>query len=102
MQGVCRVGDAVTGICQASAPGHPRNFSGVWTEGSDIITADDIGVVRIGDCGITDCGHVFMAVEGSDVITADDIGVVREGDVVLVLQGGTGVAAEGSDTVTAE
>jgi uncharacterized Zn-binding protein involved in type VI secretion len=94
---VCRVGDCVTGVCEASAPNHPHDFVGVWTTGSDKVIADGIGVIRIGDIGVTDCDHTFIAVEGSEVSNEDGVGIVRVGDIVLVIEGGVGVCITGSD-----
>jgi uncharacterized Zn-binding protein involved in type VI secretion len=98
--GCCRVGDIVTGICNANASGHPRNFTGTWINGASDVTADGIGMVRVGDIGITDCGHTFQAISGSlDVIT-DGLGQVRVGDPVIVIQGGLGITVSGASDVT--
>lgn len=87
------------GVCEASAPGHPRDFVGAWATGSDTVTADGLGVVRVGDIGHTDCDHTFIAVEGSDTCQADGLGLHRVNDVVQVLEGGVGVSVTGSDTI---
>lgn len=95
---VCRVGDIVQGTCRASVSGHPREFTGVWLTGSDTCTADGLGVVRVGDIGVTDCDHHFSAVSGSDVGIADGVGIHRVGDAVSIAEGGEGVSVSGSDT----
>ena len=95
---ICRIGDIVVGICEADSPGHPHEFIGTWITGSEVCTADDIGIVRVGDIGHTDCGHTFIAVEGSEISTADGIPIHRVGDVVHVLEGGVGVSTTGSET----
>ena len=99
MQGIARVNDIVQGTCRASAPNHPRQFTGVWMTGSDTCQADNIGIVRVGDVGVTDCNHHFVAITGSDVATADNIAVHRVGDMVNVQEGGEGTTITGSDTV---
>lgn len=101
-QPICRVGDVVVGRCEANAPGHPRDFVGTWSVGSDKSTCDGIGVIRVGDIGHTDCDHTFIAVDGSDITQEDGVGIVRVGDVVHVIEGGVGVATTGSDTGTTE
>lgn len=99
-QPICRVGDIVTGVCQVSAPGHPRTFTGVWTTGSSTVIAASEDIVCVGDTGITDCGHTFIAVSGSDIVTSNGSGIVRVGDLAQVVGGGYGVAASGDDVVT--
>lgn len=99
---VARVGDIVVGYCDGSGHSLHRAFTGVWTTGSDVVTADNIGIVRVGDVGTTDCGHSFIAATGSDILTVDGISAHRVGDVVIVEQGGSGVTMTGSDTVTTE
>jgi uncharacterized Zn-binding protein involved in type VI secretion len=98
--GCCRVGDIVTGVCNASASGHPRNFTGFWTTGASDVTADGIGMIRVGDLGITDCGHTFQAVAGSSDVQTNNLGQVRIGDPVIVIQGGSGTAVSGASDVT--
>jgi uncharacterized Zn-binding protein involved in type VI secretion len=101
-QGVARVNDIVSGTCRASAPNHPRQFTGVWISGSDVCQADNLGIVRVGDVGVTDCNHHFTAVAGSDISTADNLAIHRVGDPVTVQEGGEGTTITGSDTVTTE
>lgn len=96
----CRIGDIVTGRCDADAPDHPRDFTGTWTTGSPNVTANGLPVVRVGDLGITDCGHNFQAVAGSGNVQTNDLQQVRVGDPVIVLEGGAGIAVSGSENVT--
>lgn len=100
MAGVCRIGDSVTGTCRAAVVGHPRTFTGTWSTGSSVVQANGIGVVRVGDTGITDCGHTIQATVGSSAMTADGLPVHRVGDAVIIVQGGSGVSSTGSPTVT--
>ena len=91
---LARIGDAVTGTCTAHKS--PRAFTATITTGSNIATCDGIGIARIGDTGITDCGHHIQIVEGSSVSTVLGVGLARVGDAVIVLEGGSGVIATGS------
>jgi uncharacterized Zn-binding protein involved in type VI secretion len=96
--GVCRVGDLVTGRCEANDNGHPRDFTGTWITGSEDVQSDGLGVVRVGDTGITDCNHHFVAIEGNEAISANGFNVVTIGDVVHVIEGGVGVTITGSES----
>ena len=100
---VARVGDTVVGYCRGDGHTTDREFVGVWTTGSSTVFADNIiEVVRIGDIGITDCGHTFVAATGAETVFADNIGVHRVGDTVITEGGGVGVSTTGSDTVFAD
>jgi uncharacterized Zn-binding protein involved in type VI secretion len=66
------------------------------------MTADGIGIIRVGDTGVTDCNHTIIAVSGSDVFDDRGAAVIRVGDIVQVVEGGYGVTTTGSDTVTSE
>lgn len=101
-KGVCRVGDQITGVCNASVHNGSRNFVGTWTTGSSVVSSEGLGVVRVGDLGITDCGHTIRAIQGSSIVTADGIGVVRVGDQVEVIEGGYGTTTTGSGLITSE
>ena len=101
MTGVCRIGDLVTGTCQANAQGHPRQFTGTWVTGSTDVTCDNVGVVKVGDQGITDCNHHFVAVEGSSTVSSGGINIVVVGDAVTVIEGGFGVTITGSNSAGA-
>ena len=98
---VCRVGDQCTGTCTATAPGHPRTFTGTWTSGSGVSTADGLGLIRVGDTGVTDCSpphHIVASGGGSG--SSGGQALHRVGDAVTVTEGGTGVSSTGSPTVT--
>lgn len=102
MPGVARVGDVVVGYC--NGPGHPanRDFTGTWVSGSPTVTADDLSVIRVGDTGVTDCGHMFYALTGSSTSTADGLEVHVVGCVCITEGDGVGTTVTGSETVTAE
>ena len=102
---VVRVGDHCTGTCTASAPGHPRAFTGTWQTGSSNVTADGLGIVRVGDTGITDCsvadgGPHHIKATGGGVSGANGESLHRVGDAVQVIEGGSGTSSTGSPTVT--
>lgn len=99
---VARIGDKVIGTCKAPASGHPRAFTGTWQTGSSLCTADGLGIVRVDDTGITDCGHQFKAIVGSDLATCEGRKIVRVGDAVQVILGGDGTANTGSPTISTD
>lgn len=96
LQPICRIGDQCTGTCQVSAPGHPRTFTATWQTGSSDMFDGIIPLVRVGDTGITDCGHTVQATGGSSVTKNNGIPVHRVTDAVIVLGGGFGVSITGS------
>lgn len=101
MTAVARIGDTVVGYC--NGPNHKKNkeFTGVWITGSETVFADHLGVVRLNDTGVTDCGHTFIATSAAQNVNADNLGVHRVGDTVLTEGGGVGVTVTGSETVLA-
>lgn len=99
---VARNGDMVRGICRAPEHHTPVEFVGTFNEGSGVVSADEAGVVRVGDQGVTDCGHHFVAIAGSGIADADGIGIVRVGDPIEVIEGGEGTVITGSAVVDSE
>lgn len=87
--------DTVNGLC--SGPGHAANlpFVGNFTSGSSTTTNNGLGVVRVGDTGVTNCGsgHHIKATTGSPINTADGLAIHRVGDIGIVVEGGTYTAA---------
>lgn len=102
LKAICRIGDTCTGTCQVPGGGHPRSFTATWTTGSTTAFAEGIGVVRVGDTGLTDCGHTIQATVGSSVATNNGIRIHRVGDAVVVVGGGFGASTTGSPTAKAE
>lgn len=98
-QPVARIGDTVTGVCNGSGHAVGRPFTGTWQTGSPTVTANGIPVVRLGDTGITDCGHQFTATTASSVSFANNIQIHRVTDSVLTEGGGPGNTVSGSPTV---
>lgn len=93
---VVRVGDRVEGHC--NGPGHQagRAFFGTFTTGSPTVTLDGRGVVRVGDTGLTDCGHTFVAITGSGLCSVNGKRVHRVGDQVRTEGDGIGTTVAGS------
>lgn len=99
---VCRIGDHAEGTCNGSGHTSGRHFIATWTTGSNVGTADGIGIVRVDDIGITDCGHTIKAVGSSTIGFCEGRRVHRVGDAVIVLEGGSGVSTTGSPTTEFE
>jgi uncharacterized Zn-binding protein involved in type VI secretion len=97
MKRICRIGDPAAGTCTAHHS--PVGWTGTIATGSSTVTADGLGVARVGDTGPTSCGHTFQIVAGSSVATAGGIAIAREGDAVIVIEGGSGTLTGGSDNV---
>lgn len=101
-KGVARIGDTVTGVCDG--PGHlpHRGFTGHWITSDSLVTANGIAVIRVGDKGVTDCGHHFTAVAGSGLCSAEGKALHRVGDAVIVDEGGSGTTVSGSVSVVCD
>ena len=93
---IARIGDQVTGVCLAH--NSPRQFTATISTGSSIVTCDGLGVARVGDTGITDCGHTIQIIEGSTLASVLGVAIARAGDAVTVIEGGSGVITTGSLT----
>lgn len=93
---VCTTDDIVLGTCEADAPDHPRSFVGTWVEGTELYKINGKCVVCEGHLGVTDCGHILMAVSASSINSSNGLNVHRVGDVAIVLEGGIGVSMTGS------
>lgn len=87
------------GYC--NGPGHVPNLpcTGVYTSGSEDGFSSGVSVVRIGDTGITDCGHMVIVSTGSDTVLMDQPGIHRVGDIGITEGGGIVTATSGDDTV---
>ena len=102
MAAVCRVGDHVTGECRG--PGHdPRTFLGTWTQSMiNLGETDGKAIICVGDLGVTDCGHHFVASSGSDIFYLAETKVHRVGDQVTVIEDGEGISISGSSIFFSE
>ena len=91
---IVRVGDQITGTCNAH--NHPINVTGVWTQGSGISDTEGKAMIRVSDIGEASCGHTFFGVSGSSVFFSEDKAIMRVGDPVNI-QGGNGICVSGSE-----
>lgn len=98
---VCCVGDTVTGFCSAGGHGSNRPFTGHWTVSkSSLLLGDSLKVIVVGDEGVTDCGHTFIASTGSSTVLINGQGLHRVGDEVVVVGGGYGHSITGNEGIT--
>lgn len=83
---------------QCESPSHDEvvYFTGVWIAGTDTSIVDGREIIRVGDIGVTDCGHVFVAATGADASTDAERPLHRVGDIVLLDEGGIGITMTGS------
>jgi hypothetical protein len=93
MRAVCRVGDQISGTCNAHSPS--ESVTGQWDVGSSISISEGRGMIRTGDTGTASCGHSFFAVTGSSKMVCEGRNIVCVGDTVNI-QGGDGVTTTGS------
>ena len=93
MQGIVRVGDQISGTCNAHSPS--ESVTGTWDVGSGISICEGRGMIRTGDTGTASCGHSFYGVSGSSKMISEGRSVMRVSDPVNI-QGGSGVCTTGS------
>lgn len=79
MAAIARVGDVGIGICYCHSP-FPVSYTTTFIGGAPSVTADGLPVMRIGDIGISTCGHTTIAISGSGPVVANVLGVHRLGD----------------------
>ena len=94
-----RVTDMWVGVCNCHPPSPPIPMTGFVITGSGDVSANNLGMARIGDIVIGTCGHVGTIVTGSSVSKANNIGKARSGDLVAGCTIGTLVGGSG-DCVT--
>ncbi len=75
-------------------------YTTTFDKGSPTVSADGKPVVRVGDSGVSTCGHPTTALTGSGVTTADGIKVHRVGDTGQNF--GTYTVQSGSPTTTSD
>jgi len=61
------------GVC--SCHKSPQSTSGTVIQGSGTVLANGMGVARIGDMIVANCGHTGTLIQGSGTVTAEGIGV---------------------------
>ena len=67
---------------------------------SPLLLGDSIQVIVIGDEGVTDCGHTFVASTGSSTVLLGGVGLHRVGDEVVVVGGGYGHSITGNEGIS--
>ena len=70
---IATIGSIGTGVC--SCHNSPQAQTGSVITGSGMVMANGIGVSKIGDTILANCGHSGMIVSGSGTVMADGIGV---------------------------
>lgn len=89
MPDVCRIGDLGVGVCHLHD--HPRSFVTTFVSADPIVDVNGRQMMRVGDIGVTSCGHRTIATTGSGtVVGSNGLPVHRVGDVGIV-EGGGGV-----------
>lgn len=77
MSGIARLGDVCEGVCIYHGP-----QSGVIISASTDTFVNDMGIARLGDIVLADCGHEGTIVSASTDTLANGMGVARLGDSV--------------------
>lgn len=96
---VARLGDLGVGICYRHVS--PIPMSGMVAGGSGNVVCNGLGVARIGDIVIANCGHVGTIYSGSPDVLANGLPVARLGDgfagdfVGTIASGSADTAANG-------
>ncbi len=98
MPGLGRIGDSFIGTCCCHSDPTCIGTSGVIISGAAMTTVEGSPAARIGDMGITSCGHIAVIVGGSSTITVESSPVSRIGDSVSGCV--TGVLVSGATTVS--
>lgn len=78
--GVARLGDVTFGKCYKH--GAPLEITGRIISASPNTYCDNLGIARLGDTVISDCGHTGTIVSASQVTNCNNLGVARLGDNV--------------------
>ena len=80
MRGVARLGDKTIGRCTCHKD-PIENMPGHIVSASPDTYADHLGVARLGDIILADCGHTAKIITSSSVSFANQLGVARLGDL---------------------
>jgi uncharacterized Zn-binding protein involved in type VI secretion len=78
MRGIARLGDCTHGVCYKHNT--PLTVSGRILSASTDTFCDNLGVARLGDLVIADCGHTGTIISASPDALCNDLGVARLGD----------------------
>ena len=75
---VCRVSDIGIGVCPAHKS--PRSYITVFGSGAKTVLAEAKQMVRVGDVGVSSCGHPTIALVGSKTVLCEGAAVHRCND----------------------
>ena len=78
MRGVARLGDCTHGICYAHST--PIKVSGKIISASSDTYCDTLGIARLGDTVLAECGHTGTIISASENALCNDLGIARLGD----------------------
>lgn len=78
-RGFARLGDRTIGTC--SCHKNPITVGGTIVTASTDTVANNMGVARLGDTVLADCGHTGIIVSASEVTITNNRGTARLGDV---------------------
>ncbi len=102
MAAITRNGDLSMGICACCCPSCPHGWVSVHVGGSSNVRANNMGVMRDQDIGVSNCPHcpTSFAVTASRTVRANGRGVHRLGDVHNVACG-SGLVISASSNIFA-
>jgi uncharacterized Zn-binding protein involved in type VI secretion len=78
MRGVARLGDCTHGICYEHST--PIKVSGKIISASSDTYCDTLGIARLGDTVLANCGHTGTIISASENTKCNDLGIARLGD----------------------
>lgn len=78
MNGIARLGDSTTGYCKI----HQIQVSGTIVSASTNVGCNGMGVARLGDIVLAECGHTGTIVSASSTDYCNGMGVARLGDTI--------------------
>ena len=76
---VCRTSDIGVGVCPAHKS--PKSYVTVFCTGAKTVMAENKAVVRVGDIGVSTCGHPTVALTGSQSVMSEGAMLHRCNDV---------------------
>ena len=80
MRGIARLGDCTHGTCYAHST--PLQITGKIISASSDTLCDNLGIARLGDTVLADCGHTGTIISASDNALCNDLGIARLGDSI--------------------
>ena len=73
---VARLGDRTIGYCKC----HKKIFKGTIVSASSDHKVNNLGVARLGDMILSDCGHTAKIITASSLTITNNLGTARLGD----------------------